>query len=175
MSAARAESSPGAGGQSPGNPFKFWVLFCCAIEPWGHAASLATGPDVTPRPARRPHGGSLLDPLGPRPVTPAACPATCWEVGMGEGTISELGGREKLHLEMLWGQCECDAGETYQLGVVTPWVRIPLARAQPGVRPQVSPASCEERTKHVCDLWVSGHQPGGRGAPCSHRASPPSF
>lgn len=71
---------------------------------------------------------------------------------MGEGTISELGGREKLHLEMLWGQCECDAGETYQLEVVTPWVRIPLAGAQPGVCPQVSPASCEERTKSI---WVS--------------------
>lgn len=57
-----------AGGEQPGGGSRaresFQVLgsLCCAIEPWGHAASLARGRDVTsgPRPQtlRRESGGS---------------------------------------------------------------------------------------------------------------------
>lgn len=107
----------------PGESFQVLGPLCCAIEPWGHAASLAAGRDVTPGPCpqtlRREGGFWTRWVPGLSHLRPAL-PCARW--AEEEGTVCRLEGRGKLHPEMLWSHCACDAGESSQLRVVTPRV-----------------------------------------------------
>lgn len=55
-----------AAGQ-PGESFQVLGLLCCAIQPWGQAASLAGGRDVTPARPADPSKG-VFRAVGPRPA-----------------------------------------------------------------------------------------------------------
>lgn len=155
--AARAESSLGAAARAR-ESFQVLGSLCCAIEPWGHAASLARGRDVTPesRPQtlRRESSGSG----GFQACHTSSLPCHVLGGEGGKGGCLGSKGRRKFRLKCCGDSLSVIRGKLPSRGRQHP--------ACPGSGPWCT--LLPVKNEQVCDQWVTDHQPGGRRTLCSH-------